>query len=810
MLLVNMGAGKHQSNAFLRSTKSSGKKKQVDSEAKAAAKQKKTQHDDMEALQITFYEIESWIEKTTPVLARMTKELDKASHHFEKRRKEMKTQDPEDSQQHPPYQQPLLQQPYAFPSQQQQPQSSHFQSSSIPDSHSSHLPDTAMFQPLPTPRHEQQQQQQQGMSLSSSAAASAEMNDSMQWILSFQPGNSLRLETNITSIDQLVEAVHKIRLLTDPDNATVPAWLPSYSSDDILGSSSSAIDLSEPDPCTEYWHNAICRRPQSCLEKYKHGDMNFSRLTEDVSPNVLHHICQVYWDCLHPKFSADWSTFWDRSGDPKRNQVCIDSGLAIVFLHIVRHRKDACANANDISYYYYDRARDALMDFFDTPDCATLETLLNLSMFCILRKQHSQSRIYISLAYRMMLEMGMHRRARLPSSRILRKKYMKLFMVLFYNDISSSVYSGEPSQIDDEACDIDFYEIISLNTELMESGEMNYDDKTIAKETFFAHLLELAKIGKRTIRMVREYKEQHPKHHRTGELPPRWAKRVQAVEIALAQWFERLPEDYRADPQPPLTPYTPISWDKMDAQALREQSALLLMLQYQTQWILLHKSFLLPSGSSSSPFPSPMDTPSPRTPPTSSSPPPQQFADRSHAMCLDAAHRIVVMAEIITDRYGWCVCQQFISCIYQASTIYCRNALSKDDQLRQDAKCMIQRIIRVLASSRVNYNGLPDDLTDCLNEFLASHGMQAMNEDKEGFTLFDELFSTAAELPAFKGFNDTLYNSPHNHKQCLLQSSYRSSTSPTGQPPSDVVMPFSFDHAMPTKFSSAQANRRVL
>ncbi|CEP13182.1 hypothetical protein [Parasitella parasitica] len=47
-----------------------------------------TAHDDIESLQITFYEIESWIEKTTPILTRMTKELDKASGHFEKRRKE--------------------------------------------------------------------------------------------------------------------------------------------------------------------------------------------------------------------------------------------------------------------------------------------------------------------------------------------------------------------------------------------------------------------------------------------------------------------------------------------------------------------------------------------------------------------------------------------------------------------------------------------------------------------------------------------------------------------------------------------------
>ncbi|KAF7726585.1 hypothetical protein EC973_008630 [Apophysomyces ossiformis] len=643
-------------------------KRKQQSAARAAAREKKSQQDELESLQITFYEIESWIEKTTPVLARMTRELDRASHQFEKRRK-------------------------------------HRQPSPLED------------HPL----------------------------SSMQWSLSFQPGNSMRLETNITSIEQLVEAVQKMRLLTDPDLAEQPEIIDTpLSSSSSSTASSDSLSLSDIDHSTEYWNTALCRRPQSCLDRYEQTDKNFSRLAHEVSPTVLKHVCQVYWDCLHPKFSADWSTFWDRSGDAERNQVCIDSGLAMVFLHIVRHDKEACPNAEDIAYYYYERAREALTDFFDSPDCATLETLLNLAMFSILCKRHSQARIYIGLAYRMMLEMDMLKKANLPQDDlVLRKKYVKLYMVLFYNDIISSVYSGEPTQVDNQASDIEFYEIISLNEAILQAGDAQYDDKTIAKETFHAHLLELTKVGKRTLLFVRELQSQQPPVVvlDRGDLPEKWAKKAQEIEIALATWFDRLPECYRIDPKV-STRGERVS--PLDTEALKEQSALLLMLQYQTQWISLHKTFL-------------------------SLGPANNNSNRSHAICTDAAKRIVVIAEIVTSKYGWCVCQLFLSCIYQASTIFCRNALAKEDEYgRQSARAMLRRIIRVLQSSRVNYRGLPDDLTACLNEFLVNNGME---ETDDAFSVFDQFFSSSsADSPemVYNGFNDTLPNSPHMHRHCLL------------------------------------------
>ncbi|KAI9258738.1 hypothetical protein BDA99DRAFT_538669 [Phascolomyces articulosus] len=876
-------------------------------EARSAAKEKKSQQDDLESLQITFYEIESWIEKTTPVLARMTKELDKASQQFDKRRKEMALEKKKTEEQQ--QQQQQLQQQKQQQKQQQQlfaPQPQHIVTTTTSASQIA----PQLFQSLPwttekggvgTATTTTTGTTSSAINDPSSAGTQTVEDQSMQWSLSFQPGNSLRLETNITSIEQLVEAVRKIKVLAEEPRSSSSASSSNSEneidienddhhhnnnnnndSDEIASASSSSssvsvwVDPLETDPATEYWHIAIGRRPQTCLENYKHCEMNLSRLTEDVSPSVLNYIGQVFWDCLHPKFTCDWYSFWDRSGDPKRNQVCIDSGLAIVFLHVIRHDNNACNNALDIAYYYYDRARESLMEFFDSPDCATLETLMNLTLFCMVCKRHSQARIYISLAFRMMLEMGMHQRSKLPHDRILRKQYLKLYMVLYYNDVTTSIYSGCPDLIMDSDCDIDFYEIVELNKVLHRNGEAGCNENMVVKETYFVHVLELARIGKRTRLILRDYEQylqQHQRKQHMGELPLRWAKRVQGIEIALAQWFDRLPEYYRVDPQPkppssssPSSPamaaggsvgtaQTPNSFSPsreqrhpMPPEMLQTQSALLLMLQYQTQWILLHKTFLS-NTRAFSPSTPPLDSPmSPQSPSSSSqSSLPQQRTDRSRAICTDAANRVVVLAELISERYGWCVCQQFINCIYQASTIYCRNALTKDEECRHHAKSMIHRIIRVLGSNSHNYQGLPNDLTACLHEFLAEHDMQSHEqqqpqqpqqyqpmeegeEDDGGIRLLNQFFScvpTTSTSPCIlTGFNDTLPNSPHMYLHSLQQQQqqqqkHTDSSSPVKMQdivPSDCAMivdPPSLQDMKNWryKFSSsnvAQANHRVM
>lgn len=597
-----------------------------------AKEKKSTPQDDLESLQITFYEIESWIEKTSPILTRMTKELDKASTNFNKQRRK-----------------PPLEQTFVTTWKR-----NWFETTSPVDE-----------------------------------------NSTMQWRLSFRPGNLLRLDTNITSIEQLIDAVQHIRLLQEQENSSSSPQNSSTADeteeeevlDLVLCSSSKSTDLPQDATSVEYWQYALGRRPKIHLEN---NHMNLHGLTKDISPNTLNYIGQLFWDCLHPKFSSDWNSFWERSGDPRRNQACIDSGLAMIFLHVIRHDKDICANSQNIAVFYFDRARDALTQFFDQePDFCTVEALLNLSMFCIVCKQLSQARIYISLCLQIVTESGFHHPLNLPTNDlVLRKKYLKLILIMYYNDWTLSVYKGETPLINDEDFDINFYEIITLNNALSELNKtrdpqhrVDFDNnKTIVKETYFVHAIELVRLTKRITLLIQ--------HSAT-------VKQLLAEEKKLEEWYDRLPASLRN-----LDYDYQQRYRTMNADTLQAQASLLLKIQYESHWIILHKAILssIPSVSG------------------------QQ--SRSTAICLHSAETIIRISEIITRCFGWCVCQQIIICLYHASTVYCRHALIKDDlATRQQAKVMIHRIMRVLEAGSLIYQGFPDDMTECLCEFLKMHGM---------------------------------------------------------------------------------------
>lgn len=686
------------------------KRKGQNSSSKAKEKAT-TPHDDIESLQITFYEIESWIEKTTPVLTRMTKELEKASGNFDKRRKEnhqkaaasglSQTSQQQHHQQHHQQQQQQMQIQKSLDTRNLEQQLLQFQ----------------------------QQQQQQPLpwkrtllsgDIADESPPSTSTNDPMKWILSFQPGNLLRLDTNITSIEQLIQAVQKIRLLQSeeagPSNSTstTSTTLVLPEDDDmalelLCSSPSSSSTDQAPDAYVEYWQYALGRRPKICLENYKHCQMNLNGLTKDISPAALNYMGQVFWDCLHPKFSSDWNSFWDRSGDPKRNQVCIDSGLAMVFLHVMRHDKDICLNSQEIAGFYFDRAREELMEFFDeTPDCSTIEALLNLSMFCIVCKRYSQAKIFVGLCLHMVMECGIHR---VPTDDlILRKKYLKLLLILYYNDSTLSVYVGDPPLINDTEFDIDLYEIITLNDTLFELNKtkeikdrVDFDNgKTIVKESYFVHTVELVRLTKKTNQLIER-----------GAT----VKQLLAEETLLEEWYKRLPEIFR----PQNYNYEQLEqlklkkdkekdlFTSLDAKTLQAQASLLLKIQYDSQWIILHKAILNSIRRSTT---------------AGSSPSLSGQERRSSTICSNSADSIVKISEVITRCFGWCVCQQIITCLYHASTVYCGNALIKDDlQLKNRAKIMIHRIMRILESCRVIYAGFPDDMTDCLCEFLKNHGM---------------------------------------------------------------------------------------
>ncbi|RUS15117.1 hypothetical protein BC938DRAFT_477080, partial [Jimgerdemannia flammicorona] len=309
-------------------------------------------------------------------------------------------------------------------------------------------------------------------------------------------------------------------------------------------------------------------------------------------------------------------------------------------------------------------------------------------------------------------------------------------------------------------------------------GEL--EEAAEAKDFFFVHQCALLKISKRIQALL------YYTHHHDEDVI-RTHQQVTAIEVELQGWYKTVSSYLRFNPciihwlVPPQTtgsaggaadttqnpalssplsasPSSILSHNNTadDAEPsststlpsapssktdiLREQSSILLMLQYKTQWILLHKVFLPRSDSPLSPPTAPLSQsllssgllpPSANSPapiPTSPSAP-QSPSVVSHYICTRSADTIVELADRITRNHGWCVFQQFINCLYQASTIQCRNALSQHPELRRRSRRNIKRVIRILETGPAQYGGVPGDLITCLTEFLNEHGEAGDNDD---------------------------------------------------------------------------------
>lgn len=786
-------------NLQLHTAKSAG------SEARAHAKAKKARQDDLEALQITFYEIEAWIEKTQPVLKRMTGELDKASVHFEQLRPKTRPTTP---------QSPVPLSPPITPSDARsvrshfsQPPSSFSSLSSPPPLHQTPITVATADPAVPTPTGVTGPTGPVPLSNTDAEQVCQRENTTLgdeqkpvSWVFSFNPSGGLKLETNITSVDQLVDAVDKFSLLVHPGGYASIKPHDKHEDADRDPPHSPTTHQHDIDPSIEYWEKALdlnpCKQTLSPPNSDPPGVASEAATNMQVPREMLERICQVYWDCLHPKICVDWKSFWNRYSNPTRNLLCVNSGLALAFIHFYRHDSKSLPNAKDIGTGYFERTRTLLADCFDTPDLATVEALMNLGMFQVLQKQGSQARLYVGFAIRVALRIGMHRRENLPKDPAARKHQLRLFMVMYYYDFFVASYVMQPPVLDDAEMDIDFAEMLIMKGRDTGAGAGetsvvgDLEEAVEAKDFFFVHQCALLRISKRI-----QHLAYNTHHHEEDNA--RLMRQVTAIEVELTLWYKHVSSYLRFNPciihwlVPPQNPAGTDSQKSPSTGALasspsilshgsddpesttsnlpsapssqtdilREKSSILLMLQYKTQWILLHKAFLPRTDSPLSPPATPPPVPlygNSSLPPSANSPAPipnpattpQSPTAISHFVCTRSADTIVELADRITRNHGWCVFQQFINCLYQASTIHCRNALSPHRELRRRSRRNIRRVIDILEKGPAHYGGLPGDLITCLKDFLNEHGEAGDDDDDDDSVMDDESEAEKAAMKA--------------------------------------------------------------
>ncbi|CAO3703261.1 unnamed protein product [Rhizopus stolonifer] len=426
----------------------------------------------------------------------------------------------------------------------------------------------------------------------------------------------------------------------------------------------------------EYWLSALSRNPVVVIEDYKHCRTNLDNILKNMTPEPLCTIMQDSWDCPHPKFGTNWDTFWNRSSDPNLNRLCTDSALSKLFLHCMRHDRDLYPDAQTVAGYYYDRARDELMEYFDTtPNCAIIEAIIDLSISCMVCKRYSKARLYMVLGYRKWLEMGANH-DQFKNDIKMRKHYLYLRVALQFNDFITSYNSGGTCVV--EYGDVDYREIISLNAILIKNIKSKKErlmfEREAINEAFSVCTVELAKLGSNITQLIS-----------SGESD----KAILAKEIRLTRWFEDLPIE--------------VCCSKGPYSLLKKKVNTLLRMQYEAQWIKIHKGILGRSD---------ID---------------EYQHTNSREQCIKSASIILELGEYFDAHFSWCIYHYYLLSVYVASTVFCMFALDKTIE-RQTCKTMIMRIMKILESASKQYEGMPDGMAQHLCEFLKS---QDLHDDLE-------------------------------------------------------------------------------
>ncbi|KAG1139024.1 hypothetical protein G6F38_010122 [Rhizopus arrhizus] len=509
------------------------------------------------------------------------------------------------------------------------------------------------------------------------------LND-MKWTLSFQPGDLLRIDTHITSVEQLIEAVHKIR----------PQGLVDIPEDDQELASTSTLS-STVYQAAEYWPYASLKNPQVFIEDYRHNQMNLDHYLKSIMPSPLNEILKVYWNCLQPQFASDWDSFWNRSSDPKLNQLCTDAALSRVFLHIKRHDRYLCPNAQELAGYYFDRARGELTEYFDDlSSCSLTEAIVDLALSCLICKRFPKAVIYTDLGYRKWIELGANHN-QFRNDRWMRKRYLKIFMCLQFTDFLIGYHHGKSCIIDATELHVNCREIISLNNEFIKSMDPKQKEKfkkDAISEAYHVYLLEVSKIGNQITKLI---------------LSGASTKVLLMQEHALKQWCEELPAMF--------------SWNqsRKDSKGLikqpdlEKQCSLSLGIQYERQWINIHKGILQHPNSSHD----------------------QRASARQQ--CIKSAIKMVELGESYCACFDWCVFQYFICNIYQASTVFCLVAMEKTGE-QELCRDMIFKVMRIAEKAGRQYEGLPDGISLTLCEFLKSQDLHIDTECACGTYLKDK------------------------------------------------------------------------
>lgn len=511
-------------------------------------------------------------------------------------------------------------------------------------------------------------------------------NQSVTWKLSLSP-SGLRIDTNIATVADLyrilLNGISQLNINQEPTTSSL------FDTDPIRSArhkvpGNNGVGLLHKDQSSERLWEVNDREAQSIRQKdslphqqrqqqqqQQASIEDDTTIPDHVLTNLMH---TCYQSCFLSYQIVDQEDFLRKYQNPSGQEALLKNSInAWISKHgCIYH--NACNGEKDpttVGEVYFKKARELLKKCFDVSSPITIQALLNLYMYQLSRERSNLAYLYIGLAIRMAQDLKLHKKEHMSEDLYLRETNKRLWWSAYWLDLCAALESNRPTMVDDKDCDLDYP--TKLDTE---------DEETGYRINFSVYSIKLMKIRKNIT-----------KHLPSEQSGQSLLSAISRLETALTNWHHGLPFDFRFD----------LDQDNdakfVNTGTFRDESRLILNIQYQTTWIMLHKLFLPKKEQEATPV-----------------------SLLSLNICTKSANCITQMLEIYSKQLHWCHFFYVLDGVIASVSIHQINAFFQGDkEVAYTAQRNLLSTAYLLRKSPLVYMEKVNDIIDNIEDFLKSN-----------------------------------------------------------------------------------------
>ncbi|KAI9279656.1 fungal-specific transcription factor domain-containing protein [Sporodiniella umbellata] len=516
-------------------------------------------------------------------------------------------------------------------------------------------------------------------------------NQSVTWKLSLSP-SGLRIDTNIASVADLykilLNGISQLNINNDSNSTGLfnPESSVYSSSRDrqqqqqsdkrnmfngYLDGDNANIGPNSINEGGRLWEVDDVEAKKILQEKKLMEDTNNANSNNMSSTLPKETLDRLMHTCYHTCFLAyeivDKEAFMQNYSNDTLDALLRNSIDAWVSKHGCIYHSVSTVTPSNVGEVYFKNARQVLKKCFDISSPITIQALLNLYMYQLSSERSSLAYLYIGLAIRMAQDLKFHKKEHMPANLNQRETNKRLWWSAYWLDLCAALESNRPTMVDDKDCDLEYP--VRLEHEDQETGYRIH---------FTVYSIKLMRIRKDIT-----------KHLPSEQSGQSLLSAISRLENSLTSWLSELPQELHFD-EP--------NFQKTNS--FRDEACLILNIQYQTTWIMLHKFFLPKQDQTATPV-----------------------ALLSLNICTKSANLITRMLSLYGNHLKWCQFFYAMDGIVASVTIHQANAMSNEKEVSTLAQRNLIVTADVLKKSPLIYMTKICDIIESIEGFLTRNNL---------------------------------------------------------------------------------------